>query len=44
MKKNIKKKLKKKLKEIWDENEKYVIVKDENGELRIVKNRYWNSK
>lgn len=39
-----KKETEKKLKEIWNENEKYIIVKDENGELRIVKNRYWNSK
>ena len=39
-----KKETEEKLKEIWNENEKYVIVKDENGELRIVKNRYWNSK
>ena len=39
-----KKETEEKLKEIWAENEKYVVVKDENGELRIVKNRYWNSK
>ena len=39
-----KKETEEKLKEIWAENEKYVIVKDENGELRIAKNRYWNSK
>lgn len=39
-----KKETEEKLKEIWAENEKYVVVKDENGELRIDKNRYWNSK
>ena len=39
-----KKETEEKLKEIWSENKEYVIAKDENGELCIAKNRYWNSK
>lgn len=39
-----KKETEEKLKEIWETNEKYVVVKDDKEGLRIVKKRYWNSK